>query len=113
MSLVNEQIVFLQDVARLIQKCSEFNMFVTGGELFRTEEQQEIYLKSGKSKTSNSMHLKRCAIDLNFFDGELKLISDKKTLQPVGDFWESLDKKNRWGGNFKSFLDCPHFERSV
>lgn len=23
------------------------------------------------------------------------------------------DPKNRWGGNFKSLVDCPHFERNV
>jgi peptidoglycan L-alanyl-D-glutamate endopeptidase CwlK len=113
MSLVNEQVVFLQDVVKLVSKCSELGFFVTGGELFRTKEQQEIYVASGKSKTMNSMHLNRCAIDLNFFDKNLKLISDKKSLQAIGNFWESLDKKNRWGGNFKSFLDCPHFERNV
>lgn len=112
MGLVNEQVVFLQDAARLIQKCSELGFFVTAGELFRTKEQQEIYLASGKTKTMNSMHLNRCAIDLNFFDKDMKPIYDKKVLQPVGDFWEFLDKKNSWGGNWK-FLDVPHFERKV
>ena len=28
-------------------------------------------------------------------------------------FGESLHPKNRWGGNFKSLVDCPHFERNV
>ena len=50
--------------------------------------------------------------DLNFFkDG--KIIWDKTTLAPVGAYWESLHPKNRWGGNFKSLVDCPHFERNV
>ena len=40
---------------------------MTGGELARTPEQQAIYFKTGRSKTMNSIHLKRCAIDLNFF----------------------------------------------
>jgi hypothetical protein len=60
----------------------------------------------------NSIHLKRCAIDLNFFkDG--KIIWDKVILAPIGTYWESLHPKNRWGGNFKSLVDCPHFERNV
>jgi hypothetical protein len=32
-------------------------------------------------------------------------------LKPVGEFWESLDTKNSWGGNWNSFKDVPHFER--
>ena len=26
-------------------------------------------------------------------------------------FWESLNQKNSWGGNWASFKDVPHFER--
>jgi peptidoglycan L-alanyl-D-glutamate endopeptidase CwlK len=60
----------------------------------------------------NSIHLKRCAIDLNFFkDGQI--IWDKGILAPLGAYWETLNLKNRWGGNFKSLVDCPHFERNV
>jgi len=112
MSLVTEQAAFLLDAAKLIQKATELGFTVTGGELARTPEQQAIYVKTGRSKTMNSIHLKRCAIDLNFFkDG--KLVYDIPTLKPVGDFWESLNPKNSWGGNWKSFKDVPHFERRV
>ena len=112
MSLVNEQAEFLKDVAKLINKCFELGFVVTGGELWRTSEQQEIYLKKGLSKTSNSMHLKRCAIDLNFFkDGVL--VGKREPLVPIGEYWQSLNPKNRWGGNFTSIVDCPHFERNV
>lgn len=112
MSLVVEQAAFLQDTCKLIQYASEQGWTVTGGELYRTPEQQEIYLKTGRSKTMASNHLKRCAIDLNFFkDG--KLVWDKTQLAPLGAYWESLHPKNRWGGNFKSLVDVPHFERNV
>jgi hypothetical protein len=112
MSLVREQAAFLLDVSRLVNKATELGFVVTGGELFRTQEQQQIYMKTGRSKTMNSLHLRRCAIDLNFFkDG--KLTYDIPTLKPVGDYWESLDPKNKWGGNWKSFKDVPHFERRV
>jgi hypothetical protein len=116
MSLINDQAIFMQDVCRLISFSTDNGFIVTGGELFRTQEQQDIYVKTGKSKTMNSMHLKRCAIDLNFFRmiGSVPtLISGKGDLQILGDYWESLDKeKNQWGGNWK-FLDIPHFERKV
>lgn len=112
MSLVVEQAAFLQDACKLIQYAAEQGWTVTGGELFRTAEQQEIYLKTGRSKTMASNHLKRCAIDLNFFkDG--KLVWDKQQLAPMGQYWESLNPKNRWGGNYKSLVDVPHFERNV
>ena len=112
MSLVQEQAAFLLDAIKLVQYATEQGFVVTGGELFRSPEQQAIYVKTGRSKTMNSNHLKRCAIDLNFFkDG--KIIWDKTTLAPLGAYWESLNPKNRWGGNFKSLVDCPHFERNV
>jgi len=112
MSLVAEQAQFLMDVCKLVVFATKQGFVVTGGELFRTPEQQEIYLKTGRSKTMNSYHLKRCAVDLNFFK-EGKLIYDVKALAPVGAYWESLNQKNSWGGNWNSFKDVPHFERRV
>jgi len=85
---------------------------VTAGEMWRSPEQQAIYFKTGRSKTMESKHLRRLAIDLNFFkDGEL--CYNVETLRPVGQYWETLDPKNRWGGNFKSLKDVPHFERNA
>lgn len=112
MNLSNEQFEFIKDVSKLIEYCVNNNVKITGGELFRTKEQQDIYIKTGKSTTYNSNHLKRLAIDLNFFINE-ELCYDKKLLQHIGNYWESLNTKNKWGGNYKTFLDVPHFERVV
>ena len=112
MSLVPEQAAFLLDVCKLIEYATEQGWVVTGGELFRTAEQQEIYLRTGRSRTMASNHLRRLAIDLNFFRNG-KLVWDKAQLTPVGAYWESLNPKNRWGGNFRSLVDVPHFERNV
>ena len=112
MSLSTEQAAFLLDICKLIQHATDTGWMVTGGELARTPEQQALHVKAGRSKTMNSIHLKRCAIDLNFFkDGQI--IWDKGILAPLGAYWETLNPKNRWGGNFKSLVDCPHFERNV
>ena len=112
MSLSTEQAAFLLDACKLIQYATEQGFMVAGGELSRTPEQQAIYVKTGRSKTKLSFHLKRCAIDLNFFkDG--KLTYDIPALTPVGEYWQSLDPKNAWGGFWKSFKDVPHFERKV
>lgn len=110
MSLVSEQAAFLLDASRLIQKATQMGFVVTGGELFRTAEQQAIYVKNGRSKTMNSNHLKRLAIDLNVFkDGVL--CYDIAVLKPLGDYWERMNPKNSWGGNWAKFPDAPHFER--
>lgn len=110
MSLSQEQAAFLLDVCKLIQYATEQGWVVTGGELYRTPEQQEIYLKTGRSKTMASLHLKRCAVDLNFFKNG-QLTWDKKLLAPLGQYWESLNKANSWGGNGVKLVDTPHFSR--
>lgn len=110
MSLVAEQAAFLLDVAKLIQYAHEQGFVLTGGELYRSPEQQAIYVQTGRSKTSNSLHLSRLAIDFNIFkDGVLT--GDKKLLAPLGAYWESLHPLNSWGGNGKTLVDCPHFSR--
>jgi hypothetical protein len=116
MSLLNEQACFLADCWRLCEYIRSLGLTVTGGELYRTPEQQAIYVKSGKSKTSNSMHLQRCAIDLNIFvkpNGKFVLLADAATWQTIGQYWKSLSPTNRWGGEFKGFADLNHFERAV
>lgn len=112
MSAVNDQAEFLLHAATLILKATEMGFVVTGGELYRTAEQQQIYIKTGRSRTMNSLHLQRRAIDLNFFkDG--KLTYDKNTLAPLGLFWESLHPLNSWGGNGIKLVDTPHFSRGA
>jgi len=118
MSIVNDQWQFLIDIANLINFAAKNNFILTGGELYRTEEQQKIYVSTGKSKTMDSNHLKRLAIDFNvFFKGELTY--DWETIKVLGDYWESLSPQNRWGGDFNKnekkdgFIDSPHFERQL
>jgi predicted chitinase/peptidoglycan hydrolase-like protein with peptidoglycan-binding domain len=115
MSLVREQAVFLLHIAELIRKASELGFLTSGGELYRTPEQQALHVQHGRSKTMKSLHLKRMAVDLHFFreapDGTLKLTYEMEELRALGAFWESLDPANRWGGHWTSFKDVPHFER--
>jgi hypothetical protein len=111
MNLISEQNAFLHDVAKLIQFCDNKGIMITGGELYRTKEQQEIYLRDGKTRAENSNHQKRLAVDFNFFiDGDLTY--EVEAIQPYGEYWKSLNPQNRWGGEFK-FVDSDHFERVV
>ena len=110
MTLSDTQWEFLQDVSKLIQYAAIRGFKLTGGELYRTEEQQALHVKNGLSKAKYSQHQKRLAIDFNVFKFE-KLTWEKEDIKPLGEYWESLNKLNRWGGSFKSLLDTPHFER--
>jgi hypothetical protein len=111
-ALTVEQHEFLQDAAKLIQFAATEGFTVTGGELFRTPEQQQIYVQSGRSKTMASNHLRRLAIDLNFLK-EGALVYDVNSLRAIGDYWQSLSPKNSAGMFWQSFKDVPHFERRV
>ena len=100
MNLNAEQNAFLSDVAKLIEfiRNTDNGMLITGGELFRTSEQEQLYVNEGRSNTMNSNHLRRLAIDLNFIQGG-QIIYAKDILQKYGDYWESLNPTNRWGGS--------------
>ena len=111
MSLGHEKEIFTTHVVSLIQTAWSLGYQVRIGEVFRTPEQQALYVTTRRSETMNSMHLKKCAIDLVLLRNNK--ICGYEEIKPLGDFWESLDPKNRWGGNWKKLVDTPHFERRV
>jgi len=111
-SKILEQFEFLKNVAQLIYFADQQGIVLTGGELFRTTEQQQIYFDAKKTTTMNSKHLERLAIDFNFFIKGV-LTYEKKDIQVLGDYWEALHPKNKWGGNWENFVDVPHFQRSL
>lgn len=117
MTLGQNQELFSIQVALLIQRAHEMGFGVRLGEVLRTPEQQKLYFNTGRSKTMNSQHLKKLAIDLNLIvNGRLATAAE---IKPLGKWWEALDVANRWGGSWRgaveagnsSFIDSPHFER--
>ena len=131
MSLINKQADFLKDMAKLINYAFEQGYLITGGELFRPYDMQLLYfygknvkenngsleIVEGKKRswTMSSKHLQRLAIDLNVFikkGNNWHLTYKVKDIQKLGDFWESLNTKNKWGGNWKT-PDTPHFQRNI
>ncbi|GBD87424.1 hypothetical protein BMS3Abin03_01356 [bacterium BMS3Abin03] len=112
MSLSKEQQVFTQHVALLITRANSMGVNLTFGEAWRTKEQQAIYVKQGKSRTMDSNHLKRLAVDFNFFIAGT-LFYRHPLISELGNYWESLDRLNRWGGHFQFFYDGDHFERNI
>lgn len=116
MSLVHEQAAFLGDVAKLVAKSQELGFLATGGELERSSEAQAQRVKLGLDKSMDSAHLRRCAIDLHFFQegaGDPEWIGDAARLEPLGSFWESLDPRNAWGGRGSDVDGFRHFERGL
>lgn len=112
MNLSDHQFEFLKDLALLIQWCERKDYKVTGGELHRLPETQQLLKEQGKSMTTEGNHPKRLAIDLMLFiDGQWQ--QDTEAYKPLGEFWESLNPLNRWGGNFSKLKDGVHFERNL
>lgn len=113
MSLSKHQQIFAEHVMKLLFFIFSNGFKVTFGEVQRTHEQQKIYFENKKTLTMDSMHLKKLAIDLNFFDKDNNLTYEKKELEFIATYWKSLDPLNRWGGDFKRLSDTPHFERYI
>lgn len=119
MTLGEHQETFSKHVAMLINEAIRQGFGVRIGEVLRTVEQQKIYFNTGASRTMNSQHLKKLAIDLNLIvAGRL---ASKGEIYILGKWWEGLDPLNRWGGSWRglvesgasSFIDTPHFERNA
>lgn len=108
MTLGQHQEAFSRNLVSLISYAHSLGYEVRIGEVERTIEQQKLYVQTGRSKTMNSQHLKKCAADLHFFKDNSLCYPDE-----LGTYWESLDPLNRWGGNWNSFKDKPHFERKT
>lgn len=108
MTLGEHQQAFSRDLVALLQFAFDKGYEVRIGEVYRTAEQQRIYVETGRSKTMNSNHLKKCAADLHWFkDGELCYPKE------LGSYWQSLSSYNRAGMFWKGFRDDPHYERNV
>jgi len=87
----------------------------------RTKEHQHVLVATGKSKTLNSRHLTGHAVDLipyppngDFDEDGIFNIHDWDQYHPIADAMKKAAKelgvKVEWGGDWKSFLDGPHFQ---
>lgn len=101
----------LVDVVKRAIEITEVDFGVTEG--IRTKERQEQLVAEGKSQTMNSKHLRGMAVDVvAYVDG--KVTWDKDYYHIIAKAFKQAAKELnvpiRWGGDFKSFFDGPHFE---
>jgi peptidoglycan L-alanyl-D-glutamate endopeptidase CwlK len=79
----------------------------------RSPQRQKQLVSEGKSQTLKSKHLTGHAVDLAaIVDG--KISWDKSYYFQLAEVMKKVaadqNVKIRWGGDFKSFFDGPHFE---
>lgn len=106
MNLSEKQQIFAVNAAKLILFINEKGFSCTFGEAWRTPEMAAQYAKDGRG-IKNSLHCIRLAIDLNLFKDGVYLASTE-AYRIFGEYWESLNTLNRWGGRFG---DGNHFEQ--
>jgi len=103
----------LQALAKAAIVDSPYDFSITCG--LRTIEEQKVLVATGKSRTMKSRHLTGNAFDIAVFvDG--KITWDLKYYKAVATHIKKvaakLGIKIVWGGDWKSFIDGPHFELS-
>lgn len=101
----------LVKVVRRAIELTEVDFGITEG--LRTKERQALLVADGKSQTMNSKHIVGRAVDVvAYVDG--KVSWDKEHYVTISKAFKQAAKELnvaiRWGGNFKSFFDGPHYE---
>lgn len=101
----------LVKVVRRAIELTEVDFGITEG--LRTKERQALLVADGKSQTMNSKHITGRAVDVvAYVDG--KVSWDKEHYITISKAFKQAAKELnvsiRWGGDFKSFFDGPHFE---
>lgn len=97
------------DLVAVVEMARERVPFlVTEG--LRTKERQAFLVKQGKSQTQNSRHLYGLAVDLCDPDGCYDIPDMHEIAKAMKAAAIELEVPIRWGGDWKSFKDTPHFE---
>lgn len=102
----------------LLKRCNEEGIYLIITEGFRTKEYQDsLYAKgrtepgkvvtNAKGSTYSSQHMWGIAFDIAINDS--KLLYDTTTLKKVAKIAKSKKVELKWGGDWKSIVDTPHF----
>lgn len=79
-------------------------------ETYRGQRRQEELLEQGKSKAKfgHSYHNYGLAVDIVFKDNRGNWTWNSDQWERLGQIGKSLGFE--WGGDWKGFVDCPHFQ---
>lgn len=108
-----------KDLIRVVYKAlelSEIDFTVVEG--LRTIERQKELVSKGLSKTMNSYHLKGKAVDLYpFYSGGVQTAAPasewRKIAKAMKEAAKELNVTITWGGDWKSFIDMPHYQIEI
>ena len=107
MTLGEIQREFTEDIADLIGWAYDNGYELTFGDAYRDPRSHGEMGEKGPYGRAKSAHKYRLAVDFNLFiDGEYQTTT--KAFRELGEFWESLNPENVWGGRFD---DGNHFSR--
>ena len=108
MGMASVQSKFTDDIADLIRYAhDELGYKLTFGDAFRDPRVHGQQGEKGEYGQAWSAHKQRLAVDFNLFiDGQYQ--SATEAFRELGEFWETLDEENVWGGRFD---DGNHFSR--
>lgn len=113
MKLSDQQAIFTKNVVCLIYYLIDvLGWKVVIGEVWRREVTQKWLFKKGWTKTLNSDHRYKLAVDLFVWIEGIFLNNakeNKEVMKSAGDYWKTLNKQNYWGGDYKTFCDINHF----
>lgn len=77
----------------------------------RSIEKQKFLLRTGKTRTLKSKHLDGLAVDAVPYPVDWKDTKRFKQLaEHIKDCAEKLSIPIKWGGDWKNFVDMPHYE---
>jgi peptidoglycan L-alanyl-D-glutamate endopeptidase CwlK len=108
MAGVDPRLVAVMKAAREI---SPIPFEITEG--LRTRERQAYLVKTGKSRTMNSYHLRGKAVDVVAMPGgkvSWDLADYRKIAGAVAKAAKAAGVTVTWGGTWKSIVDGPHFQ---
>jgi peptidoglycan LD-endopeptidase CwlK len=102
------------DMVAVVQRAMEITeVYFVVTEGLRTVRRQAELVAKGASRTMNSKHITGRAVDVAAFPGG-KLSWEWKYYLRISKAFkqaaDELDIKIRWGGDWRTFKDGPHYE---
>lgn len=101
----------LMAVMKAARAASPIPFEITEG--LRTRERQAYLVRTGKSRTMNSYHLRGKAVDVVAMPGgkvSWDLADYRKIAAVVAKAAKAAGVTITWGGSWKSIVDGPHFQ---